>query len=76
VPGVRNEARIGPLSQRGTSVWLRLAQDLIERTQVEMEQYFDDRSETWQESERGEEHQNCTGTVLAVLDAMSDLILI
>lgn len=55
---------------------LRLAQDLIERTQVEMEQYFDDRSETWQESERGEEHQNCIGTVQAVLEAMSDLLLI
>jgi hypothetical protein len=55
---------------------LRLAQDLIERTQVEMEQYFDDRSETWQESERGEEHQNAIGTVQAALEAMSDLMLI
>jgi hypothetical protein len=63
----------------GWSRWntsLRLAQDLIERTHVEMEQYSDDRSETWQESERGEEHQNCTDMVQAVLDAMSDLILI
>jgi hypothetical protein len=55
---------------------LRLAQDLIERTHVEMEQYFDDRSEAWQESERGEEHQNCIGMVQSVLDAMSDLLLI
>ncbi len=55
---------------------LRLAQDLIERTLAEMEQYFDDRSETWQESERGEEHQNSIGIAQAALDAMSDLLLI
>jgi hypothetical protein len=55
---------------------LRLAQDLIERTQVEMEQYFDDRSETWQESERGEEHQNAINIVQGTVEAMSDLLLI
>lgn len=63
----------------GWSRWntaLRLAQDLIERTHSEMELYFDDRSEAWQESDRGEEHQNSMGIVQATLDAMSDLLLI
>ena len=55
---------------------MRLAQDLIQRTQAEMEQYFDDRSETWQESERGVEHQNTTDILEAVLDTMCELILI
>ena len=63
----------------GWSRWnasLRMAQDLTERTLVEMEQYFDDRSETWQECDRGEEHQRGIDLVQAVLDSMSDLLLI
>lgn len=55
---------------------LRVAQDLIVRTQTEMEQYFDNRSEIWQESERGEEHQNTSDLLQAVLDEMCDLMLI
>jgi hypothetical protein len=58
------------------SASLRLAQDLIARTQIEMEQYFDDRSEEWQEGERGEEQQNSIGLLQTILDEMCDLMLI
>jgi hypothetical protein len=49
------------------------AQELIADTFREMQDYFDARSESWQESERGEEHQDKIVAVEAVLDALSEL---
>ena len=49
------------------------AQDLTECALDEMRDYFDDRSETWQESERGDEHQDRITSVEEVLDAVSGL---
>ncbi len=50
------------------------AQELIADTLSQMQDYFDDRSESWQDGERGEEHQEKIASVEAVLDALSDLI--
>jgi hypothetical protein len=51
----------------------RSAQELIAETLGEMADYFEDRSESWQESERGEDHQEKMTSVEAVLDALTDL---
>jgi hypothetical protein len=40
----------------------------------ELRDYYDDRSQSWQESERGEEHQERIASVEAVLDAIDELI--
>lgn len=61
----------------GAARWnagLRQAENLLSMIQEEMEAYFDDRSEIWQESERGEEHQERTQSVQEVLGTLSDLI--
>ena len=52
----------------------RAAQELIACNLSEMQDYYDDRSESWQESERGEEHQERIASVEAVLDALGELI--
>lgn len=49
------------------------AQEMITRTLGEMQDYFEDRSESWQEGERGEEHQEKIALVEAALDALGDL---
>jgi len=49
------------------------AQELIAETLCQMQDYFEDRSESWQEGERGEDHQAKIALVEAVLDALSDL---
>ena len=50
------------------------AQELIACNLSEMQDYYDDRSESWQESQRGEEHQERIASVEAVLDALGELI--
>ena len=50
------------------------AQELMTETLSQMQDYFDARSESWQESERGEEHQERIASVEAVLDALGELI--
>ena len=50
------------------------AKELIGCSLSEMQDYFDDRSESWQESERGEDHQERIASVEVVLDALGDLI--
>jgi hypothetical protein len=37
-------------------------------------EYFEDRSESWQESERGEDHQERSSSAEAVRDALEELI--
>ncbi len=49
------------------------AQELIENTLDEMREYYDDRSEAWQESDRGDEHQERISTVEEALDALGSL---
>jgi len=50
------------------------AHALVANSLHEMQEYFDDRSEGWQESERGEDHQEKIASVEAVLDALDELI--
>jgi len=50
------------------------AQELIACTLSEMQSYFEDRSDSWQESDRGEEHRERIASVEAVLDALGDLV--
>lgn len=52
----------------------RMAHDLVEGAVSEMQNYYDDLSETWQESERGEEHQERLASVEAVLEALGELL--
>jgi hypothetical protein len=49
------------------------AHELIACTLGEMQDYYDDRSDAWQENERGEEHQERIASVEAVVDALADL---
>ena len=39
-----------------------------------MQDYFDARSDSWQESERGEAHQEKIASVETAVDALSDLL--
>jgi hypothetical protein len=60
----------------GTPRWnaaLRYITAMLTTVQTEMQEYFEDRSETWQEGERGEQHLERIASVEAVLDALSDL---
>lgn len=49
------------------------AGELLNCTISEMQEYFNDRSETWQESERGAKHQEKIDAFQAVLDALDEL---
>jgi|SRR5579871_5836671 len=49
------------------------AQEMLIQSLGEMQDYFEDRSESWQEGERGEAHQEKIALVEAALDALSDL---
>lgn len=50
------------------------AHALLADTLGEMQDYYEDRSESWQESDRGDEHQEKITSVEAVVDALSDLL--
>lgn len=52
---------------------LNTARELVERTVDEMQEYFDERSEEWQEGERAEGHQEKIDSVQTLLDAFGDL---
>jgi len=61
----------------GSSRWnasFAAAKELIASTLSEMQDYFDERSESWQESERGDSHQERMASVDEVLDALSGLL--
>jgi hypothetical protein len=49
------------------------AHELIATTLAEMQNYFDDRSETWQEGDRGQEHQERIGSVEAAMESLAEL---
>jgi hypothetical protein len=60
----------------GTPRWnaaLRYITQMLTSVQAEMADYFEARSESWQEGQRGEDHQATMASVEAVLDALSDL---
>ena len=64
-------------SMPGWTRWnasLKAAHELIADTLGEMQDYYEDRSERWQESERGETHQEKTSSVEAVFEALGDLL--
>ena len=48
------------------------AESLVTLVQTEMEAYYDDRSETWQEGERGDEFQQKLQDLSNVTDAIGD----
>jgi hypothetical protein len=85
----REQARQMALTQKGLPAlpaiatlpgWSRwnasftAAHALIAQSLSQMQDYFDDRSQAWQESERGEEHQERIASVEAALDAVAELI--
>ena len=60
----------------GTIRWsalFRHAEKLLCTAQAEMTDYFDNRSEVWQESDRGAVHQERLVTVEALVEALSEL---
>lgn len=52
---------------------LTLARGLVEQTLAEMQEYYADRSECWQDSERGAAHEERMASVEAAVDALSEL---
>jgi hypothetical protein len=52
----------------------KAAHQLIAESLSEMQDYFEERSESWQESQRGDDYQEKMASVEAVQDALSDLI--
>lgn len=51
----------------------RMAHALLDGAVTEMRDYFDDRSDAWQESDRGEEHQERITSAEAILEALEEL---
>lgn len=63
----------------GWSRWnacFQAASELLTSALNEMQAYYDDRTERWQEDERGEEFQERTGAVEAAIEILSDLVKI
>ena len=52
---------------------LNTARELVERTVEEMQEYYDERSEQWQEGEKAIEFQERIDTVQSILDEMPEL---
>jgi hypothetical protein len=60
----------------GCSRWnasIAVAYELISTTLGEMQNYLDDRSERWQESDRADEHRDRINSVEAAMDALAEL---
>jgi hypothetical protein len=51
------------------------AENLVTVVQGEMESYYDDRSEAWRQSDRGEEFQQKLQDLGGVLDTISDWLI-
>ena len=51
----------------------KMAHALVEGAVSEQLEYFEDRSDNWKESERGEDHQERTASAEAVRDALEEL---
>jgi len=60
----------------GTTRWRQAVQsatDLLGAVVTEMEEYFDDRSERWQDGDRGERFKECLEAITDARDAVADL---
>ena len=60
----------------GTLRWnaiFRHAEQMLSAAHAEMTDYYGDRSDTWQESDRGELHQERLTAVEALVEALADL---
>jgi hypothetical protein len=60
----------------GTIRWnamFRYVAQMLCTAQAEMTDYFDDRSEAWQQSDRGAAHQERLAAVEALVEALSEL---
>lgn len=53
---------------------LTAAHALLEQVNQEMQTYFDERSDTWQESERGEAFTECQEAVAALAEELGSLL--
>jgi hypothetical protein len=51
---------------------LNMAHEIISTTASEMQDYFDDRSEAWQESEQADAHQEKIEAIQAILDMLGE----
>lgn len=85
----REQARLGELAAKGLPPlpmisslpgWARwnasfkAAHEMIADSLGEMQDYYDARSDSWQESYRGEAHQEKIASVETAVDALSDLL--
>ena len=64
-------------SMPGNARWLaslKAAEHYVRLVYDEMTDYFDDRSEAWQEGERGEEFKDRLTAIEAVVDSLGELI--
>jgi hypothetical protein len=61
-----------PSASRWTTA-LAHAYELLQRTQDEMQNYYDERSETWQESDKGEEFQRQLDTLESIISELDDM---
>jgi len=52
---------------------IEAARELVERTVDEMQEYFDERTEKWQEGDKGGECQEKIDSTQILLDAFSEL---
>jgi hypothetical protein len=60
----------------GTIRWNAMfshVKQMLSTAQAEMADYYDDRSEVWQESDRGAEHLDRLTTVEALVEALAEL---
>lgn len=55
------------------SAAIRHAAAFLTQVVEEMEEYYDDRSEEWQDGERGEAHQQRTDDLQEILDALDQV---
>jgi hypothetical protein len=52
---------------------IQMANNLLEAARQEMETYRDDRSEAWQESEKGEEFQETIDSLDGAIDCLAEI---
>jgi len=54
---------------------INAAHELVDRTVEEMQEYFGERTQAWQEGERGGKHQERLDAAQTALDALADFNL-
>ena len=75
---VQNQQQLPPIpASTGSTRWnatLKVAHSLLERIGYEMETYYEERSEKWHESERGENFTERMGAVEEIVGLLEDLM--